>query len=231
MRFAATNATTKVYLSAQAGPMSGVFGSVSFRELPGNHRFQTAAASRPMLRYNATTGSHFISYDGSDDFLVTNPIDFTATDKVSVFAGVRKLSDAAVGMLAELSVSSANNGSFYIVCSSVLNYHQARIAGSLQSTVNSSAVPAPRSSVVSLTGDIGADKTDFRVDGVSFRSAADLGTGMFGNHTMYFGRRAGTSLPFNGHEYSPICVGRLTTADETANIERLLARQTGVTLA
>ncbi|MOA35492.1 hypothetical protein D3C78_1569450 [compost metagenome] len=61
--------------------------------------------------------------------------------------------------------------------------------------------------------------------------AGASGAGNYGNYVMYFGRRAGTSLPFNGHEYSPVCVGRLTTAAEIAATEEMLGRQVGVIIA
>ena len=60
-----------------------------------NHAFQTNSAPRPILRKNAATGFNYLEFDGSDDFLITNSINFSATNKISLFAGVRKLSDAA----------------------------------------------------------------------------------------------------------------------------------------
>lgn len=201
---------------------------VSVVALSGNHRFQTAAASRPMLRYNSTTGSYYLQYDGTDDFLVTNAVDFTGTDKVSVFAGVRKLSDAATGMLMELSASSSNNGVFYIIGSVSTGRYQALSRGTVTSTRDSAVYAAPRSDVLSVIADISADSLVLRTSGAGVSSLTDQGAGTYGNYPMYFGRRAGTSLPFNGHEYSPICVGRLATSAEIAAVEEMLARQVGV---
>lgn len=75
----------------------------------GNHATQPTAASRPMLRQSATTGAYYLEFDGSDDFLRTNNIDFTSTDKVAIFAGVRKLSDVSIGVLFELSANTNTN--------------------------------------------------------------------------------------------------------------------------
>jgi hypothetical protein len=58
----------------------------------------------------------------------------------------------------------------------------------------------------------------------------DQGTGNYGNYPLYIGRRAGTSLPFNGHLYSLIGIGRLTTDSETLALEKAIAKNTGVTL-
>lgn len=52
-----------------------------------NHAYQTVSASRPILQRNATTGAYYLEFDGTDDFLQTANIDFTATNKVSLFAG------------------------------------------------------------------------------------------------------------------------------------------------
>ena len=46
-----------------------------------------------------------------------------------------------------------------------------------------------------------------------------------------FGRRGGTSLPFNGHIYGLIGIGRLTTDAETIALEKSIAKNTGVTLS
>ena len=56
------------------------------------------------------------------------------------------------------------------------------------------------------------------------------GAGNFGNYPLFIGRRGGTSSPFNGHIYSIIGVGRLTSDDEIAFIEKDLAKRTGVDL-
>jgi hypothetical protein len=54
----------------------------------------------------------YLSFDGVDDWLVTPSIDFTGTDKMTVLAGVRKLSDAR-GIVVELNDGSVgSNRSF-----------------------------------------------------------------------------------------------------------------------
>lgn len=234
MRFRATNATTKIYISASTGPMSGVFDSVTFRELPGNHATQPTAASRPMLRQNATTGAFYLETDGSDDWMSTSAIDFTGTDKVSVFTGVRKLSDAARAMVVELGSGVAS--AFRLEAPSaaaspnyVFTSHGSTAASAAY--VNA-AVAAPHSSVLSCAAAISLDTASIRVNGTQVaQSSGDQGSGNYGNHPLYLFRRGGTSLPFNGHFYGLTIVGRLCTDAETLNVERLYANKTGVTLA
>ena len=54
--------------------------------------------------------------------------------------------------------------------------------------------------------------------------------GNYGNYPLYVGRRAGYLYPFNGHLYSLIGIGRLTTDSETAALEKAIAKNTGVAL-
>lgn len=201
-----------------------------------NHAYQTVSASRPILQRNATTGAYYLAFDGVDDFLQTNSIDFTATDEMSLFAGVRKLSDAASAIVAELSPSSAtNNGSFHLAAPDSVSGNNYQFAS--RGTVRS--IPAtpptyisPISNVVSVAGEIASNTAKIRVDGAQVaQSTATQGTGNYGNYPLYIGRRGGASLPLNGHIYSLIGIGRLTTDAETTALEKLIAKNTGVTLS
>ena len=203
-----------------------------------NHAYQTTSASRPILQRNATTGAYYLAFDGADDFLQTNNIDFTATDKVSLFAGVRKLSDVAQ-IIAELSVNvPLNNGSFYWVSgvdsggNGYVAMGRGTNAASLALAARSFTYPAPDTAVLSAKHDISGNLSSMRRNGViGIDGTGAKGTGRFGNYPLYIGRRAGTASPFNGHIYSLIGVGRLTTGDETIALEKELAKRTGVALS
>ena len=229
----ASLATIKIGFRSIDG-FTGTVDNVSVRELSGNHAYQTVSASRPILQRNATTGAYYLAFDGADDFLQTNNIDFTATDKVSLFAGVRKLSDVALGMLVELSADSGvNNGSFRIgaPASPGQNYSFFN-KGSIERGVIPTGFASPISNVLSASGNISADITRSKVNGANWLSSnLDLGVGNYGNYPLYIGRRAGTSFPFNGNIYSLIGIGRLTTDTETLAIEKAIAKNVGVTLS
>ena len=205
-----------------------------------NHARQTNSASRPILRKNAVTGAYYLEFDGADDFLQTNNIDFTATDKISLFAGVRKLSDVAASVVFELSAAWVYNEGSFIVHAPYTHggpnfYSAARGTATatlaLSSRIEGSKYAAPVSAVVSAKHDISGDYSMMVVNGVSGSAAtADKGTGNYGNYPLYIGRRGGTPLPFNGHIYSLIGVGKLVSDSETAAIEKELAKRAGVTL-
>jgi hypothetical protein len=54
----------------------------------------------------------YLRFDGSDDYMLTNSVDFTGTDKMTVWAGVRKLSDATFQSIVCQRDILADNGSF-----------------------------------------------------------------------------------------------------------------------
>ena len=200
-----------------------------------NHAFQTNSASRPILRKNATTGANYLEFDGGDDFLQTSNINFTATDKVSLFAGVRKLSDSTNGVLLELSaLVTTNSGTFCVLAprhTAAAGNFGVISKGTVLTELTTPAILAPVSAVISMKSSILASGLSMRVNGaLSASSNNSQGTGNYGNYPLYIGRRAGTSLPFNGHLYSLIGVGKLASDSETLAIEKELAKRTGVTL-
>ena len=172
---------------------------------------------------------YYLRFDGSDDWLQTASIDFTATDKMSVFAGVRKLSDAAAGTVVELSATTAsNNGTFALTAPSAAaaNYNFTA-GGTTRVDSTGSAFTAPTTDVLTGIVDISGDSNLLRVD--AYQAAlnlSDQGTGNFGNYPLYIGRRAGTSLPFSGRLYSLIIRGALTDAATIALAEDYVETKT-----
>jgi hypothetical protein len=200
-----------------------------------NHAFQTTSASRPILRKNAVTGANYLEFDGTDDFLQTANIDFTATDKVSLFAGVRKLSDAVNGVLLETSIAFTGGLGTFCLFAPRLTGTAGNFGfgskGTIVAEATTPAILAPTSVVVSTQASISTNKINLRINGIlSASSNNSQGAGNYGNHPLYIGRRGGTYLPFNGHLYSLIGIGKLTSDDETAVIEKELAKRVGVTL-
>ena len=218
-----------VFKRAPVHAVDAVIRDISVREVYGNHAYQTTSAARPILRQNAITGAYYLEFDGSDDFLQTANIDFTATDKMSLFAGVRKLSD--VVNLELVGFNSAGNGSFYIVTGrgngSAVAFFSRGTAGA-ELFVNQGLSPV--SSVLTAKAKISAQLQYMKLNSVSGQISVSQGTGNYGNYPLYIGRRGGISLPFNGHIYSLIGIGKLVSDDETLAVEKELAKRLGVTL-
>jgi hypothetical protein len=175
----------------------------------------------------------YLQFDGFDDALTTNSIDFSATDKVTLWAGVRKLSDAAAGVFAELSASvAANNGAFALFAPDgaaprYLYQNKGTASGSAQAT----GYAAPITNVLTGIGDIAGDVSTLRVDGVqAATSATDQGTGNYGNYPLFIGARNQTSLYFNGWLTQLIGRGAATAAGQISATEQWVGQRTGVQL-
>lgn len=201
--------------------------NISIRPLPGNHLSQSTAASRPTLQ------SGYAGFDGTDDSWATGSIDFSGADKVTVIAGVYKASDAATGVVCELSSDyPLNNGVFALNAPAGANPNfQFRSKGTTTADNSVSGNAAPTTKVLTGQGDIAGDLNILRINGVEgARVTTDQGSGSYSNAALYIGRRGGSSLPFNGRLYGLIVVGRALTATEIASAERWMANRAGVTL-
>jgi hypothetical protein len=168
-------------------------------------------------------------YDGVDDFLVT-PTITPGTDKVQVFAGVRKLSDATRAMVAGLG-SGGPLGSFELFAPpATLNGLQFNsTGGTAVGSATVSGYAAPNTSVITGLGDISGDRATLRVNGTQVAQATtDQGAGNYNANIVYFGRRGGTTLPFNGYTFREI--GRFGPNLDTAtiaNVENWINQNTG----
>lgn len=206
---------------------------ISIKEIPGNHAYQTTSGSRPLWQED-DNGARGLKFDGVDDFLVTPSIDFSASDKMLVSAGVRKLSDAALGMTAELSVASAsNNGAFQLVAprSTTLRAGFGSRGSVYQEATVGGDFVAPASAVLTGLGDISGDRTALRINGSQAENTGDQGTGNYGNYPLYIGRRGGSSYPFNGFIHQLVVRGgALPDTATIAQLEAYIAGKSGVSL-
>ena len=198
----------------------------------GNHATQATSAARPT--YQTGAGLHYLAFDGVDDFMATGTIT-PNVDKLQAFAGVRKLSDAATGFIAQTSDSSfSNDGAFgFFAPSGASATYGFRSRGTSQSTITSpTTFAAPITNVVSAISDIAADNLILRVDSVQAEiSTASQGTGNYLPYTVQIGARATGVFPLNGNLYGLIIrFGANLTDAQITSTETYLATRTGVTL-
>lgn len=170
--------------------------------------------------YDTTGFPFYASLDGTDDSWATSAIDFSASDKIAVFAAVRKLADTT-GFIAELSANSStgNNGTFAVYSQTSDLY--VRSGGttrvSLPGNGGATNSPAPITRVVSNIGDISAPSLRNLVNGSQANiDTTSQGTGNFGNYPLYLGGRAGISNFFKGAVYQLFIVRGAVTAAEIA---------------
>jgi hypothetical protein len=211
----ASNRVSLTFTPTAASLTLTVVGSVTLAQLETG---STATAyQRVTTQYDVTEAGvqslSYLSFDGVDDFMLTGTIT-PGTDKAQVFAGVRKLSDVAfsAGDAAVIAEFSTGLPSGFISLSGSTGYNTGQKYSFFSkgtsfgnAVTTSSTYSAPVTNVLTGLGDISGDLSTLRINATQVgQSTADQGTGSYGNYPLYIGRRAGTSLPFNGQIYSLI---------------------------
>lgn len=165
---------------------------------------------------------------------------------------MRKLSDAAAGVIAEINDGSIGENKVVLLrsssqsalagASSPFSNYQAVVHGSLTQTtgdyasyLTTNAFTAPTTSVLSFAVDIALKSTN----SVSLRantlvpariSGAFTGATMSGNMPnapLYIGRRGGTQFPFNGQLFGLVIRGALSSTGEIQGSESYMNLHTG----
>jgi hypothetical protein len=190
--------------------------------------FDVTEAGQPNNFYLFHGGS------GNPRWMQTPSIDFTGTYKVTLFAGVRKLSDAARGAI--VSTNIGNNGTFEFNSPGSdpgnSDYRFASRGTSPSFALSPNTFPAPNTAVLCGIGDISGDSSILRANATqAAQSTDDQGTGNYTSAAVFIGARAGTSLFLNGHIHSLIVRGALTDLPTIERTERYVASKTaGVSL-
>lgn len=168
----------------------------------------------------------YLQFDGIDDSMSTGNIDFTATDKMTVWAGVRKLSDSTALFVESSALFAINNGSFAIVPASSFAFEARGTASAAAS--GGAGYTAPTTTVICGTANIFASTTVLRLNGaVNATSLSTLGTGNFGNYPLNIGMRNNTLFPFNGWLTSLIVRGAQSTQSQIEATESWVNGKTG----
>ncbi|UZJ42214.1 hypothetical protein OO006_04360 [Prosthecochloris sp. SCSIO W1101] len=146
-------------------------------------------------------------------------------DEVFVGAAIRKERDEGVAQVMELSRNHfSNEGTFalYAPSSTATGKILWRSKGSSPSDAGYSVL-APVSFVVVGIGRISENRNQLYINGRSIHQGnAEQGTGTYGNHDLYIGSRAGTSLFYTGRLYGLALVFDNPPDDVIATIEHTL---------
>jgi hypothetical protein len=181
----------------------------------------------------------YLAFDGLSWSMSTNSIDFSATDKVTVWAGVRKLSDPALGIITELGpVVDSNNGSFAVGASiAAAQRYVSALNGTGLAYYEPAIYAAPITNVLATSFNIAgaaiSNEISPRVNGILEQdnpSGANAGTGNFGNYPLNIGARNNASNFFNGWMYSLTVRGAQSSASEISAMESWVAGKTGVSI-
>ena len=226
------NGELKLYASTNV-PLAQVF-------ILGKLQITTATdAHLPYQRVNTPTDydtagfPHYLAFNGTNTTYVTPSINFTGTDKMTVWAGVTPNSVAANAMLLELSdISNTNDGSFKLLVPetygdpSVSSTSRGTAANASNQGAFSTTINNASPLVISTAHDISGDRTTLSINGAPLSPAiGDRGAGDFGNYPLYIGARAGTSLFFNGRLYSLIARGAQSSLSQIEATELYIKRK------
>ena len=165
-------------------------------------------------------------------------LNLSATDKVGLFAGVRKNDNTNANQLVELSENTTSNaGSFSMPANDVGSGRWATYLRGSAAFVAASATgtTAPITTVNTGLHDIAlsADEVKLRINGaqVATSGAGSAGTGNFGNYPLNICVRSAASSPtlyFNGHLHGLIVVGSAVSAGNISATESWMAQRTGI---
>jgi hypothetical protein len=160
------------------------------------------------------------------------------TDKMTVFAGVRKLSDAAFGALTELGNwgTNVNGFNFAAPSSAAPNYGMSLLDTSGDYPTNRyTTYSSPITNV--LQGSFDRAKTTIatqivgRINGLNVTASstvsAPIAASNFGNLPLYIGMRNNASFPFNGWLTSLIVRGAQSTQSQIEATEAWVNGKTG----
>jgi hypothetical protein len=215
-----TTAGGSEYLNANLGSIVGEYMFVF-----------TATATTSFIAVSTSTAALAGETNDWDNISVREIDAAYAPDKMTVWAGVRKLSDAAQGIFTELSAdTSSNNGTFRMTFpagNGSSNYGWLA-KGTVQNSLAASGFASPVTSVITASADISGDSITLRPNGVTVGSSgSDLGTGTFRNYPLFIGARNNASIFFNGHLYSLIVRGAQSTTAQITETETWVAGETG----
>lgn len=240
----ATSVSSTAVFQISSLPQPGRLYKVTYTVssyVSGSVRVEIRGGVTPSVSSNGTftatisgsSGDAYIYIVGSSGF--TGTIDnvsvkevLFAADKMTVVAGVRKLSDAAALMITELGPDAATTDGSFALFQPLSTGYRARSRGTTQADATSAVFPAPETAVLTMQSDISGDSVVLRRNATQVGFAGnDQGTGNYRNDIVYIGRRGGSSLPFNGILTFLCVINRTLTAAELAQLEAFANSRTG----
>ncbi len=152
----------------------------------------------------------YLCFDGVDDALQTGNIDFTGTDKMTVWAGVTPL---LAGGSQYIAANFGNLVGRFALISDSFGLSQFESRGSSSSYAQ--VAPLMSGQVLCGRGDISGDVSVLRRNGAQVASSvADQGTGDYGNAPLIIGGFTVSSSYFNGRLYGLIARGAQSTLSQ-----------------
>lgn len=189
--------------------------------------------------YDVVGFPYYLRYNGTSQSLRTNNIDFSTTDKMSLFAGLRKLADTSAQIIMDFSSNGTNNtGTFSAIAynafdapPSTYSFSSRGSTAAVAARTTSATYARPLTNIFTGLSDIAGDLVTLRLNGVQVaQTTTDQGTGNYTNNPAFFSARNSAALWFNARDYGMVCVGRALTTYEVTTTEAWLAAKTGLVI-
>jgi hypothetical protein len=182
----------------------------------------------------------YLRFDGTDDCLVTGIVNLSATDKVTVCAGARKLSDGSRGQVVESGLGAGSEPVVNVevgfpAFAPATNLALTALAASSPvrgfSLRVTSGVTAPATRILtSLLTIPNQRQSAFRLNQVSqgtyVLNGQDLFTERLPDRQIFIGARNNASDRFNGRLYQLVVRGALTDTPVLEQLERFVNAKT-----
>jgi hypothetical protein len=198
-----TNTTLAVllYPSASNTADTSKFGGISLTYGSAPRAYQRVGTVA--TDYDAIGFPKGAKFNGTNSWMQVPTLALDASDKVLATVSMRRDNDAATSIVIEHGTNSASVagtfGMFAPSANATAGVGWRVLGASGPGVLTAAAAPAPSASVVTGLGDLSGNVMALRNNGAQLAidtSARNGGT--FTNQPFYIGRRAGTSLPFNG---------------------------------
>jgi hypothetical protein len=218
--------------SARTIPVTAIGNPVgSVEDISGNVHYAAQATSgrRPTLQVD-DQGRAYLQFDGVDDGLSVTTLNLNNDSAFTLFAAVRKDTDANVARIVEYSPGVATNPGFLLQQPTAgTNLIQGMHRGATTSqTSTRSGIDAPATFVATVISDLAAPNVQLRVNGTpSTANTGATGGGTYGNWTMFIGSRNNTTTYFTGRIYALVGRAGTTSAEDIAGIETYLNERCG----
>ena len=202
----------------------------------GNHATQPVAAQRPLYQIDPE-GNPNLTFDGSNDFLATPSINFTATATMTVGLGLNVVGSASAA--APLSLGndiSSVNGTFLFGAPSATADHSLYLRGTTTLKAAVSNVSDGDDIIIGLFDISQATKeleiiprlNYIQLSGSNITwTGTDAGTGNFANQPLYIGSQSGSNLPYNGKIYQIVVRGASSNSTQVRQIEEWIDAKVG----
>jgi hypothetical protein len=177
----------------------------------------------------------FLSFDGIDDSMSTPSIDFTGTDKMTVFAGVRQVGTDHSLLFDPTGIGNLIALGFRLTTTSFSTPRKAQLVSrgitAISSAFTTTNTSGPLSFIVSgfCQQTSGNSFAQIRFNGLlEGQDFTDQGGGNYGNYSYRIGTRGDLSAGafFNGQLYSLIARGAQTDLPTIQRTERYVAAKT-----